>query len=150
MLGESLATSIKRSDAPGGPRCLSEPGHALRVAWVGDRISPLVRKPNAGKLHVRFDERDLETEDMVSYSGTGIPKGPAHRLRLNLTPPRQISILPAAQAVFARRAQKRSTRTFSTHLALVDNVRLKRRACYCPDLRACAPIGFMPFNLYSG
>jgi integrase len=29
---------------------------------VGDRISHLVRKPNAGKLHVRFDERDLETE----------------------------------------------------------------------------------------
>ena len=40
-------------------------------AWVGDRISPLVRKPNAGKLHVRFDERDLETE-------TGsIPQTPA-------------------------------------------------------------------------
>jgi hypothetical protein len=66
---------------------------------VGDRISHLVRKPNAGKLHVRFDERDLETEDMVSYSGTGIPKGPAHRLRLNLTPPRQISTLPAARHV---------------------------------------------------
>jgi hypothetical protein len=43
---------------------------------------PLVQKPNAGKLHVRFDERDLETGDMVSYSGTGIPKGPAHGLRL--------------------------------------------------------------------
>jgi hypothetical protein len=49
---------------------------------VGDRISHLVQKPNAGKLHVRFDERDLETGDMVSYSGTGIPKGPAHGLRL--------------------------------------------------------------------
>jgi hypothetical protein len=59
----SLATSIKRSDAPGGQRCLSEPGHALRVPWVGERINPpLVPKPNAGKLHVRFDERDLETE----------------------------------------------------------------------------------------
>ena len=93
----SLATSIKRSAVPGGLRCLSEPGHALRVSWVGESISHLVRKPNAGKLHVRFDERDLETEDMVSYSGTGIPKGPAHRLRLNLTPPRQISTLPTAQ-----------------------------------------------------
>ena len=35
----------------------------------------LVRKPDAGKLHVRFDERDLETEDMVRYSDTDIPKG---------------------------------------------------------------------------
>jgi hypothetical protein len=61
-IGESLATSMKRSVDPEGLRCLSEPGHALRVSWVGDRISHLVRKPNAGKLHVRFDERDLETE----------------------------------------------------------------------------------------
>src|SRR5437868_6981661 len=58
----SLATSIKRSAVPEGLRCRSEPGHALRVFWVGDRINPLVPKPNAGKLHVRFDERDLETE----------------------------------------------------------------------------------------
>jgi hypothetical protein len=35
----------------------------------------LVRKPDAGKLHVRFDERDLETEAMVRYSDTDIPKG---------------------------------------------------------------------------
>jgi hypothetical protein len=61
-IGESLATSKKRSVDPEGLRCLSEPGHGLWVSWVGDRISPLVRKPNAGKLHVRFDERDLETE----------------------------------------------------------------------------------------
>jgi hypothetical protein len=61
-IGASLATSIKRSAVPEGLRCLSEPAHALRVPWVGDRISHLVRKPNAGKLHVRFDERDLETE----------------------------------------------------------------------------------------
>ena len=59
--------NIKRSAVPGGRRCLSEPWHALWVLWVGDRISHLVQKPNAGKLHVRFDERDLETGDMVSY-----------------------------------------------------------------------------------
>jgi hypothetical protein len=64
------------------------------VAWVGERINHLVREPDAVNPHFRFDERDLETEDMVSYSDTGIPKGPAHRLRLNLTPPRQISTLP--------------------------------------------------------
>jgi hypothetical protein len=75
-------------------RCLSEPWHTLRVSWVGERISNLVRKPDAANPHFRFDERDLETEDRVSYSGTGIPKGLAHRLRLNLTPPRQISTLP--------------------------------------------------------
>jgi len=28
---------------------------------VGDRINTLVRKPGAGDLHARFDERDLET-----------------------------------------------------------------------------------------
>ena len=56
-IGVSLATSIKRSAAPEGLRCVSEPGHALRVSWVGESISHLVRKPNAGKLHVRFDER---------------------------------------------------------------------------------------------
>ena len=48
-LVRSLATSIKRSAVPEGLRCLSEPGHTLRVFWVGDRISPLVRKPDAGK-----------------------------------------------------------------------------------------------------
>jgi hypothetical protein len=68
----SLATSIKRSAVPEGLRCLSEPGHGLRVFWVGDRINPLVPKPNAGKLHVRFDERDLETEP------------PGHRARSRL------------------------------------------------------------------
>jgi hypothetical protein len=67
----SLATSIKRSAAPEALRCLSEPGHALGVPWVGDRINPLVRKPNAGQLHVRFDERDLETE------AGSIPQTPA-------------------------------------------------------------------------
>jgi hypothetical protein len=71
-IGESLATSIKRSAVPGGRRCLSEPWHALRVLWVGDRINHLVQKPNAGKLHVRFDERDLETEP------------PGHRARSRL------------------------------------------------------------------
>jgi IS4 transposase len=32
------------------------------VSWVGERINHLVWKPDAGKLHVRFDERDMETE----------------------------------------------------------------------------------------
>ena len=70
-IGVSLATSIKRSAAPEALRCLSEPGHALWVPWVGDRINHLVRKPNAGQLHVRFDERDLETE------AGSIPQTPA-------------------------------------------------------------------------
>ena len=48
-IGESLATSMKRSAAPEGLRCPSEPGHALRVAWVGESLSHLVRKPDAGK-----------------------------------------------------------------------------------------------------
>jgi len=35
----------------------------------------LVRKPDARKSHIRFDERDLETEETVSYSDTDKPKG---------------------------------------------------------------------------
>ena len=36
---------------------------------------PLVRKPDARKSHIRFDERDLETEETVRYSDTDKPKG---------------------------------------------------------------------------
>ena len=35
----------------------------------------LVRKPDARKSHIRFDERDLETEKTVRYSDTDKPKG---------------------------------------------------------------------------
>jgi hypothetical protein len=35
----------------------------------------LVRKPEVRKSHIRFDERDLETDDMVRYSDTDTPKG---------------------------------------------------------------------------
>jgi hypothetical protein len=38
-------------------------------------MSPLERKPDAGKPHVRFDERGVETECMTGYSGTGNRKG---------------------------------------------------------------------------
>jgi hypothetical protein len=88
----NLNKAFSRSRRPEMPKRT----RARPCGWPGwaNASAPLVRKPNAGKLHVRFDERDLETEDMVSYSGTGIPKGPAHRLWLNLTPPRQISTLP--------------------------------------------------------
>jgi RNA-directed DNA polymerase len=37
----------------------------------------LVREPDAGNLHVRFDEREVETEARCGYSGTGVAKGPA-------------------------------------------------------------------------
>ncbi len=41
-------------------------------------------------------QRNLETEETVSYSDTDKPKGSETQLRLNLIPPRQISTLPAA------------------------------------------------------
>ena len=48
----------------------------------------LVRKPDAGKPHVRFDERGVETESTASYSGTSNRKGWSPlRLRLNFTAP---------------------------------------------------------------
>jgi len=38
-------------------------------------MNTLERKPDAGKPHVRFDERGVETECMTGYSGTGNRKG---------------------------------------------------------------------------
>src|SRR5262245_53297606 len=35
----------------------------------------LVREPDAGDLHVRFDERDVETELRRGYTGTARRKG---------------------------------------------------------------------------
>ena len=34
-----------------------------------------VREPDAGDLHVRFDERGVETEPWLGYSGTARRKG---------------------------------------------------------------------------
>lgn len=51
-------------------------------------MNNLVRKPDAGKPHVRFDERGVETERTASYSGTGNRKGRSQLwLRLPFTAP---------------------------------------------------------------
>jgi len=39
----------------------------------------LVREPDAGNLHVRFDERDVETEQWSGYLGTANRKGRQQR-----------------------------------------------------------------------
>ena len=58
--------------------------HRLRQ-WLNGK---LVRKPDAGKPHVRFDERGVETESTASSSGTSNRKGGSPlRLRLNFTAP---------------------------------------------------------------
>ena len=55
---------------------------------VGESMNHLVRKPDAGNPHVRFDERGAETESTASYSGTSNRKGWSPlRLRLNFTAP---------------------------------------------------------------
>ena len=55
---------------------------------VGESMNHLVRKPDAGNPHVRFDERGVVTESMASYSGTSNRKGWSPlRLRLNFTAP---------------------------------------------------------------
>jgi hypothetical protein len=55
---------------------------------VGESMSPLERKPDAGDSHVRFDERGVETECRAGYSGTGNRKGrPPLRPSLNITAP---------------------------------------------------------------
>jgi hypothetical protein len=67
---------------------LSRLGHD--VSWVKARR--LVREPDAGDLHVRFDERDVETErrEPVRHRQT---KGAATDM-LGLPPPRHTSTLP--------------------------------------------------------
>ncbi len=51
-------------------------------------MNPLERKPDAGKGHVRFDERGVETECTAGYSGTGNRKGRLQlRPVLNITAP---------------------------------------------------------------
>src|SRR5580692_8490325 len=42
-------------------------------SWV--KAGCLVREPDAGELHVRFDERDVETELRPGYLGTARRKG---------------------------------------------------------------------------
>jgi hypothetical protein len=81
-LATSLATSLKRSAVPESLRCLSEPWRACWVLWVGDRINHLVRKPDAGDPHVRFDERDLETEPSGHRARSRLYAGTAGRRRL--------------------------------------------------------------------
>jgi hypothetical protein len=45
------------------------------MTFRGQRHACLVREPDAGDLHVRFDERDVETELWSEYSGTARRKG---------------------------------------------------------------------------
>ena len=52
----------------------------------------LVRKPDAGKPHVRFDERESGNGDMEGYSGTGNRKGRS-QLWPPLRPPRHLPTL---------------------------------------------------------
>src|SRR5262249_47514671 len=53
------------------------------VPWVKARC--LVREPDAGNLHVRFDERDVETESRLNHKGPARQKrrkqicSPSHR-----------------------------------------------------------------------
>ena len=44
---------------------------AERAAFRGHLHEYLVREPDAGKRHVRFDERDVETGSGDGYLGTG-------------------------------------------------------------------------------
>jgi len=77
------------SGASGGVACLSEeradlPRSVAVGSLVGDRMNPLERKLDAGKPHVQFDERGVETECMAGYSDTSNRKGWS-RLRPVLT-----------------------------------------------------------------
>jgi hypothetical protein len=62
-LAKAYTLRKKRSEAAESLGCLSEGN--LRVT-VGDRINTLSESRDAGDPHVRFDERDLETE-LLSY-----------------------------------------------------------------------------------
>ena len=77
------------------PESVWQPQAALRIrakneSLVCESMNTLERKPDAGKPHVRFDERGVETERMAGYSGTGNRKGRT-QLRPAFTPPRPSS-----------------------------------------------------------
>ena len=68
---------------------------------VGESMSPLERKPDAGDSHVRFDERGVETQCRAGYSGTGNRKGRSPlRPGLNITAPLLDSTKPPGEGTW--------------------------------------------------
>ncbi len=67
------AQEVTRARRMGQP-WYSDKRQATRVASRA-QARCLVREPDAGNLHVRFDERDVETEPWRDYSGTAKRKG---------------------------------------------------------------------------
>ena len=63
----------------------------VRLAWRGATLvgegARSCREPDAGDLHVRFDERDVETERRRGYSGTARRKGRQQTNRTYATAP---------------------------------------------------------------
>jgi len=66
------------------------------VSWTKAR--GLVREPDAGKLHVRFDERGVETESWSNSSGTARRKG---RQQIRSTYSHRATLLLYRNAPFA-------------------------------------------------
>jgi Na+/H+ antiporter 1 len=100
---------FSESEAAGGVLLLA----ALALAWANspwaENYSTLWEHKvtigfeglaDSGKDSGQKPRRHLETEETVRYSDTDKPKGSETQLRLNLTPPRQISTLPAVLALF--------------------------------------------------
>ena len=58
---------------------MGQPSQLRLTSGVAEGVTgvclSLVREPDAGNLHVRFDEGDVETELWRSYSGTAKRKG---------------------------------------------------------------------------
>jgi hypothetical protein len=75
-IGVSLTNSRKCREASGGIACQSEErsDNDLRPL-VCERMKSLVRKPDAGKPPVRFDERGVETGNMAQLLRHRQPKG---------------------------------------------------------------------------
>ena len=69
---------------------------------MGESMTHLVRKPDAGKPPVRFDERGVETESTAGSSGTGNRKGRSQLwLRLPSTAPLLDSTNLGRKAMFS-------------------------------------------------
>ena len=88
-VAEDACASRRRGSGPStGSRALRRARRAFR-----GRRHDLVREPDAGDLHVRFDERRLETEPLARSEAPASAKAAGNSYPLRLPPPRQSSTL---------------------------------------------------------
>src|ERR1039458_6214056 len=74
-LSSRQTRDVARNPEIGRPINSGESFRSCRGRHTQENACSLVREPDAGNLHVRFDERDVEMELWRRYSGTARRKG---------------------------------------------------------------------------